>query len=320
MTARGHWFAIAGTVAALHVLGWGLYLWYLHRTPALAGLGALAYTFGLRHAFDADHIAAIDNTTRKLLHDGERPLGVGFFFALGHSTIVFALTAALALTAGTLPLSHRVGSTVGTSISGTFLLVVGVLNLFVLADIVKAWREMKTGRRDNESLERRLLDRGVLSRVVLARVANQIDTSWKMAPLGALFGLGLDTAGEIALLALAAGVATHHVPLLAILALPTLFAAGMSLLDTADGVVMSRAYGWAFLNPARKLYYNITVTSLSVAVAFGIGMIELLQVTVGVRMLDLGKLGYLVVALFLTTWAISVIYWKAWRVERRWTA
>jgi high-affinity nickel-transport protein len=320
MSARLRLFALAAGVALLHALGWGLYLWYSRNTLTLAGLGALAYTFGLRHAFDADHIAAIDNTTRKLLHDGRRPLGVGFFFSLGHSTIVFALTAGLALTGGVLPILHQGGSTVGASISGTFLLLIGVLNLFVLGDVVRAWREMKTGRRADERLERRLLDRGVLSRLVLTRVGDRIDTSWKMAPLGALFGLGLDTASEIALLALAAGVATHHVPLLAILALPTLFAAGMSLLDTADGVVMSRAYGWAFSNPVRKLYYNITVTSLSVAVAFGIGMIELLQVTVGLRTLDLGKVGYVVGALFLATWAISVIYWKARRVEEQWTA
>jgi high-affinity nickel-transport protein len=320
MSARVRLFALAGGVALLHALGWGLYLWYSRRTPALAGLGTLAYTLGLRHAFDADHIAAIDNTTRKLLHDGRRPLGVGFFFSLGHSAIVFALTAGLALTAGVIPSFHQAGSTIGASISGTFLLMIGLLNLFVLADIVRVWREMKTGRRDREALERRLLDRGVLSRLVLTRIGERIDTSWKMAPLGALFGLGLDTATEIALLALAAGIATHKAPLLAILALPTLFAAGMSLLDTADGVVMSRAYSWAFSNPVRKLYYHITVTSLSVAVAFGIGMIELLQVTVGLRMLDLGKVGYVVVALFVATWAMSVIYWKARRVEERWPA
>src|SRR5262245_35126305 len=320
MSARLRLFGLAGVVALLHAVGWGLYLRYSRHTLALAGLGTLAYTFGLRHAFDADHIAAIDNTTRKLLHDGRRPLGVGFFFSLGHSTIVFAVTAGLALTAGVLPRFQQAGSTVGTSVSGTFLLLIGVLNLFVLADIVRAWRELKTGRREDESLDRRLLDRGVFSRFVLTRVGNRIDTSWKMAPLGALFGLGLDTASEIALLALAAGVATHRVPLLAILALPTLFAAGMSLLDTAEGVVMSRAYGWAFSNPVRKLYYNITVTSLSVAVALVVGMIELLRVTVGLRILDLGKFGYVVVALFLATWAISVIYWKARHVEERWTA
>jgi high-affinity nickel-transport protein len=324
MSARLRLFALVGAVALLNALGWGLYFWYSRHTPALAGLGTLAYTFGLRHAFDADHIAAIDNTTRKLLSDGRRPLGVGFFFSLGHSTIVFALTTGLALAAGVvdaaIPSLQHAGSTIGASVSGVFLLLIGMLNLFVLAGIVRALREMRTGRRDDEALERRLLDRGLLSRLVLARIGDRIDASWKMAPLGALFGLGFDTATEIGLLALAAGVATHRVPLLAILALPTLFAAGMSLLDTADGIFMSHAYGWAFSNPVRKIYYNITVTSLSIAVALVIGMIELLQVTVGSRMLDLSKVGYLVVALFFATWAVSLVYWKARRVEERWTA
>jgi nickel/cobalt transporter (NiCoT) family protein len=323
MSARLRLFALAGAVALLHALGWGVYLWYSQHIPALAGLGTLAYTFGLRHAFDVDHIAAIDNTTRKLLQDGKRPLGVGFFFSLGHSSVVFALAAGIAVAAGVvnaaIPSLQHAGSTIGVSVSGTFLLLIGILNLFVLADVVRAWRELKRGRHDPEALERRLLDRGLLSRLVLARVGDRIDASWKMAPLGALFGLGFDTATEIALLALAAGVATHRVPLPAILALPTLFAAGMSLLDTADGVVMSRAYGWAFSNPLRKLYYNITVTSLSVAVALVIGIVELLHVTLGLQLLDLGRIGYLVVALFFATWAVSLVYWKARRVEERWT-
>jgi high-affinity nickel-transport protein len=324
VSTRLHLLVLAAAVAVLHGLGWGLYVWYSRHTPALAGLGTLAYTLGLRHAFDADHIAAIDNTTRKLLHDGKRPLGVGFFFSLGHSMIVFALTAGLALTAGAvdaaIPSFRQAGSTVGASVSGAFLLLIGMLNLFVLADVVRAWRAMRTGLRDEQALERRLLDRGLLSRLVLTRIGDRIDASWKMAPLGALFGLGLDTASEIALLALAAGVATDRVPLPAVLALPTLFAAGMSLLDTADGVFMNRAYGWAFSNPVRKIYYNITVTSLSVAVALVIGMIELLQVTVGLRVLDLGKIGYLVVGLFVATWAVSLVYWKARGVEERWTS
>ena len=323
MSAKLRLFAFAGAVALLHAAGWCLYLWYSRHTPALAGLGTLAYTFGLRHAFDADHIAAIDNTTRKLLHDGRRPLGVGFFFSLGHSTIVFALTTGLALATGTvtaaIPSLQHAGGTIGASVSGVVLLLIGLLNLFVLADIVRALREMKAGRRDDETLERRLLDRGLLSRLVLARIGDRIDASWKMAPLGALFGLGFDTATEIGLLALAAGVATHRAPLLAILALPMLFAAGMSLLDTADGVFMSHAYGWAFSNPVQKIYYNITVTSLSVAVALVIGMIELLPVTVGLRILDISKVGYLVVALFVATWAVWLVYWKARRVEERWT-
>jgi high-affinity nickel-transport protein len=323
MSVKTRLSALAGAVALLHVVGWGLYLWYSRHMPALAGLGTLAYTFGLRHAFDADHIAAIDNTTRKLLHDGKRPLGVGFFFSLGHAVIVFALTIGLALAAAAvgeaIPSLQHGGSTIGVSVSGVFLVLIGVLNLFVLSDTVRAWRAMKTGHRDDELLERRLLERGLLSRFLLTRIGDRIDASWKMVPLGGLFGLGFDTATEIGLLALAAGVASNHVPLLAILALPTLFAAGMALLDTADGVVMSHAYSWAFSNPVRKLYYNITVTSLSVAVALMIGMIELLQVTLGLRVLDLGKVGYLVVGLFLATWAISLAYWKMRRVEERWT-
>jgi high-affinity nickel-transport protein len=323
MSTKTRLVALAGAVALLHAAGWGLYLWYSRHTPAPAGLGALAYAFGLRHAFDADHIAAIDNTTRKLLHDGRRPLGVGLFFSLGHSTIVFALTTALALAAGAadvaIPSLQRAGATIGASVSGVFLLLIGMLNLVLLADVVRAWRELKAGPHDDAALERRLLARGFLSRFLLTRIGDRIDESWKMVPVGALFGLGFDTAAEIGLLALAVGVATHRVPILAVLALPMLFAAGMSLLDAADGVVMSHAYRWAFSNPVRKLYYNITVTSLSVAVAFAIGTVELLQVTTRLPMLDLGKVGYLVVALFLATWAVSLVYWKVRRVEERWT-
>jgi nickel/cobalt transporter (NiCoT) family protein len=316
--------AFAGGVALLHVVGWGLFAWYSRELPALAGLGTLAYTFGLRHGFDADHVAAIDNTTRKLVQDGKRPLGAGFCFSLGHSTIVYALTAGLALTAGVvgaaIPVLEHGGRIAGTAVSGAFLLLIGVLNLFVLADVIRVFREMRRGSCDRDRLERRLLDRGLLSRLVLKRVGDRIDATWKMVPLGALFGLGFDTASEIGLLAVAAGVATHRVPLLAILSLPTLFAAGMSLVDTAEGAFMSHAYDWAFASPVRKLYYNITVTSLSVAAALVIGMIELLQVTGGLSGLDLGKVGYVVAALLLATWAFSLVYWKVGRVEERWAA
>jgi high-affinity nickel-transport protein len=313
----------AGGVALLHLVGWGLFAWYSRSEPALAGLGTLAYTFGLRHAFDADHIAAIDNTTRKLLQEGKRPLGVGFFFSLGHSTIVFALTAALALAAGpvhaAIPGLQRTGGTIGASISGGFLLLVGALNLFVLADVLRMLRELKGGSFDSQRYERCLLDQGLFSRVLLKRIAHRLDASWKMLPVGALFGLGLDTATEIGVLAIAAGVATHDVPLLGILALPTLFAAGMSLLDTADGAFMSHAYGWALSDPVRRIYYNLTVTTLSVVVAVAIGTIQLLHVTVGLRAPDLGKLGVFIVLLFFGTGAISFLYWKVRRVEERWT-
>jgi high-affinity nickel-transport protein len=185
-----------------------------------------------------------------------------------------------------------------------------VLNLLVLADIVRMLRHARTGRLDWERFDSRLLERGVFSRLALKRIANRLDASWKMIPLGAVFGLGFDTASEIGVLAVAAGVATHHVPLLAILALPSLFAAGMSLLDTADGAFMAHAYGWALSSPVRRIYYNLTVTSLSVLVALGIGTLELLQVTVGIKSPDLGKIGALVALLFVAVASISLLYWK----------
>jgi len=319
----------------LHVLGFGLFLYYLPRNPALTGLATLAYTFGLRHAFDADHIAAIDNTTRKLLQDGKRPLGTGFFFSLGHSTIVFSLTAGLAVAAGSLhsqiPTIQTYGSTIGASVSGTFLLLIGALNLLVLLEVVGVFRRMRRGQYDEQDLDRALANQGFLARFLLKRVGSRIDASWKMYPLGVLFGLGFDTATEIALLAVAAGVATHHVPFLAVISLPLIFAAGMSLMDTLDGAFMSHAYGWAFSSPVRKVYYNISVTSLSVAVAWMVGAIELLQVLAAklslhgtfwrlLASLDLGHLGYLVVGLFVATWLFSITVWKTRRIEQRWSS
>jgi high-affinity nickel-transport protein len=335
---RPEWLRLsgfAGAIVLLHVAGWGLFLYYARQSPSLAGLGTLAYTFGLRHAFDADHIAAIDNTTRKFLQDGRRSLGVGFFFSLGHSTIVLGLTAGLALATRTvnsdLPGLQDYGSYVGASVSGTFLILIGLLNLLVLLDILGVFRRMRHGRYDEQALDDALMSQGLMSRMFLRRLGDRIDASWKMYPLGALFGLGFDTATEIGLLAIAAGVATHHVPFLAVISLPLIFAAGMSLMDTADGAFMSQAYGWAFSNPIRKVYYNITVTSLSVLVALVIGSIELLQVVAmnltlrggfwtAVQDLDFGHIGYVVVALFVVTWLISVAIWKARRIEQRWGA
>ncbi len=282
---RDEWLRLSmfgGAVLLLHVLGWGLFLYYSPSNPALAGLGVLAYTFGLRHAFDADHIAAIDNTTRKLLQEDQRPLGIGFFFSLGHSSIVFGLATGLAVATQTvssrIPSFQHYGSAIGGSVSGTFLWLIGILNLIVLIDIVRLFLDLRGGSYDEERLEQRLLERGFMNRFFLGRIARRITKSWQMYPLGVLFGLGFDTASEVALLALAAGVATHHVPFLAVVSLPLLFAAGMSLMDTADGAFMSQAYGWAFSNPVRKIFYNISVTSLSVAVALVVGTIELLQV------------------------------------------
>jgi nickel/cobalt transporter (NiCoT) family protein len=333
---RSEWLRLSGFgagVVFLHLLGWGLFLYYARGNPALAGLGSLAYTFGLRHAFDADHIAAIDNTTRKFLQDGKRSMGVGFFFSLGHSTIVLSLAAGLAVATkavnGKIPAFQDYGGYIGTSVSGTFLLLIGLLNLVVLLDILGVFRQMKRGVYNEQRLEEALQSQGLMSRFFLKRVGDRIDASWKMYPLGILFGLGFDTATEIGLLAIAAGVATHQVPFLAIVSLPLIFAAGMSLMDTADGAFMSQAYGWAFSNPVRKVYYNITVTSLSVAVALVIGMIELLQVTAAklsleggfwsfLDSLDFGQIGYVVVGMFVATWAFSVIVWKTRRIEARW--
>jgi high-affinity nickel-transport protein len=325
--------AFAGAVGLLHVVGWGLFAAYASGEPALAGLGTLAYTFGLRHAFDADHIAAIDNTTRKLLQDGKRPLGVGFFFSLGHSTIVFSLAAGLAVAARSvdsrIPLLQDYGGTIGASVSGVFLWLIGVLNLLVLLDVLRIYRQLRHGAYDADALEARLLDRGFMNRFFAGRLASRIRSSWQMYPLGVLFGLGFDTATEVGLLALAAGVATHHVPFLAVVSLPILFAAGMSLMDTADGAFMSHAYGWAFASPIRKVYYNLTVTSLSVAVALAIGTVELLQVLAGrlgrdsgvwglLDRLDFGTIGYGVVGLFVLTWAASAAIWRFRRIEERW--
>jgi high-affinity nickel-transport protein len=323
--SRREWLRLSGfacAVAALHVAGWGLFLYYSRTQPALAGLGTLAYSFGLRHAFDADHIAAIDNTTRRFLQQGKRPLGVGFFFSLGHSTIVFLLAAALALgtksVGSSIPALQSYGTYIGAGVSGTFLWIIGVLNLIVLVDIVRIFRELKHGRYDRERLEERLLDRGFMNRFFVGRFFRLIERSWHMYPLGVLFGLGFDTATEIGLLAIAAGIATNQIPFLAILALPLLFAAGMSLMDTADGAFMSQAYGWAFSSPVRKVYYNITVTSLSVAVALLVGSIELLQVLGMLNAPDFERLGYAIVALFVLTWAASVAIWKGRRIEERW--
>jgi high-affinity nickel-transport protein len=311
----------AGVIVLLHVLGWGLFAWYASGTPALAGLGVLAYTFGLRHAFDADHIAAIDNTTRAFLQRGKRSVGVGFFFSLGHSSVVFALCTGLAVAATTvkakLPGFQAVGGYVGTGVSGVFLLAIGALNLVVLIDIARMFFDLRRGELDEHRLEERLHDRGLMSRGLLPRLGGRISESRHMYPLGILFGLGFDTASEVGLLALSTGAATHHVPFLAIVSLPLLFAAGMSLMDTADGAFMAHAYGWAFATPVRKVYYNLTVTSLSVAVALGVGGIELLQVIARSTWLDFSTLGYGIVGLFVLTWAVSGVVWKTQRIEAR---
>ena len=329
------WWRLAGLygfIALLHVAGWGLYLRYAADHPALVGLGFVAYMFGLRHAFDADHIAAIDDTVRFMLQKGKRPLGIGFFFSLGHSTIVLALAIALAFAAsaivGEMPQMKQVGSLIGASVSGAFLWLIGILNLLVLLDIVGVWKLAKAGSHDHAHLDALLARRGLLNRLSGGRAQKLINHSWQMYPLGLLFGLGFDTASEVALLAMTAGAAAGNLPIPAILCLPILFAAGMTLMDTTDGVLMSKAYNWAFLNPLRKIFYNLTTTTLSIVVALVIGSIELAQVLIrllglsggaydAIAELDFGILGYAIVGLFLLAWAVSVAWWKLGRIEER---
>ena len=334
---RAEWARLAGfggAVAFLHLLGWGLFVYYARSNPALAGLGTLAYTFGLRHAFDADHIAAIDNTTRKFLQEGKRSLGVGFFFSLGHSTIVFSLAAGLAIAAKSvnshIPLFQDYGGYIGAGVSGTFLWIIGILNLLVLLDIVRIFFAMRRGSYDKAKLEERLLDRGFMNRFYIGRFANRITSSWQMYPLGVLFGLGFDTATEVALLATAGAAAAGGLPIYAVLCLPILFAAGMSLLDAIDGAFMNFAYGWAFAQPVRKIFYNMTITWLSVVVALVIGGVELLSVLADklaltgqpwafVSGLDLNDVGYAIVALFVLTWVVALAVWHLGHIEEKWS-
>lgn len=325
--------ALFGTVGLMHLLGWGvLLLVVVPQYPKLLGPGILAYTLGLRHAFDADHIAAIDNTTRKFLQEGKKQLGVGFYFSLGHSTIVALMALALAVAARAareeLPTLQGIGGVIGTTVSGLFLYLIGILNLIVLIGIFRVFREMRRGQYDSAKLERQLTSRGFANRFFRS-LFGSVRSSWQMYPLGVLFGLGFDTASEIALLALSAGAASSGVPVLGIMVLPLLFASGMCLMDTADGAFMAQAYDWAFANPIRKVYYNLTVTGLSVAVALFIGTVELFQVSTSgldlgggilgfVQNLDFGYLGYIVVGMFLAAWAISYLVWRTGRIEERW--
>ena len=311
-------------------------------TPGIytVGIGILAYTFGLRHAFDADHIAAVDNTTRKLLADregGRRPLSVGFWFSLGHSTIVFLL--AFLLSIGVKALAgqveddgselHSITGIIGASVSGVFLWVLGILNLVVLIGIIGIFRRMRRGQFDEAELEDQLNNRGFMNRF-LGGLTKSITKPWQIYPVGVLFGLGFDTATEVGLLVLAGGAAAFNLPFYAILVLPILFAAGMCLMDTIDGVFMNFAYGWAFAKPVRKVFYNITITAISVAVALIIGTIELIGVLVDQAQIDSGPLadiadipldfaGYAIVGLFVLAWLVAFAVWRFGRIEERWS-
>ncbi len=317
------------------------------------GVGVLAYTFGLRHAFDADHIAAVDNTTRKLLADNaaaeaaaegqpvaeiRRPLSVGFWFSLGHSSIVFGL--AFLLSIGVKALAgqvedgdsqlHSVTGVVGASVSGVFLWVLGILNLVVLLGIIRVFRDLRHGRYDEEALEIQLNKRGFMNRF-LGGLTRSVRKPWQIYPIGVLFGLGFDTATEVGLLVLAGGAAAFNLPFYSILVLPILFAAGMCLMDTIDGVFMNVAYGWAFAKPVRKVFYNITITSISVAVALIIGTIELVGVladqahitsgpVAAIGGINLDYAGYGIVGLFVVSWLVAIAVWHFGRIDERWSA
>ena len=335
--------AMFGLILFLHIAG-ALLMWkattgnYRLSDGSLFGWGtaALAYILGMRHAFDADHISAIDNTTRKLMSEGQRPLAVGFFFSLGHSSVVFLLTILLGFGIKTLgsqlnddnsALQHYTGL-IGISVSGTFLMLIGILNLIVLVSIVRVFIQMRKGTYSEEELEKHLDSRGLLMRF-FGPIARRIDASWKMYPLGILFGLGFDTATEVGLLILAGSSTIAGLPWWAMISLPFFFAAGMSLLDTIDGSFMNFAYGWAFSKPVRKVYYNIIITGLSVAVALFVGGLQILQIfaqqlnlTGGLwdyaLAFNLNSAGYFIVGAFVVVWAVALLLWKYGNIEERW--
>jgi high-affinity nickel-transport protein len=344
---------MTGFIVLLHVVGFGVLFGLVvpQHLPLggahpvfTVGVGILAYTFGLRHAFDADHIAAVDNTTRKLIADNlatgrdRKPLSVGFWFSLGHSTIVFGLTFLLSIGVKALAGQveddgsnlHAVTGVIGASVSGVFLWILGILNLVVLLGILKVFREMRRGRFDEKQLEDQLNKRGFMNRI-LGGLTKSVRKPWHIYPIGVLFGLGFDTATEVGLLVLAGGAAVFNLPFYSVLVLPVLFAAAMCLMDTIDGVFMNAAYGWAFAKPVRKVFYNITITTISVAVALVIGTIELIgvladqaHITTGplaaIAAIPLDYAGYGIVGLFVVAWATALVVWRVGRIEERWSA
>jgi nickel/cobalt transporter (NiCoT) family protein len=337
--------AMAFCVVGLLAAGTGLLLaaaphhFRMSRTEVFGiGTGVLALTLGMRHAFDADHISAIDNTTRALMGQGKRPLSVGFFFSLGHSTVVFLLAVALGFGVRVLDdqvrngasTLHHVTTIVGTGVSGAFLYLIAALNVVILVSIARAFSGMRRGEYDEAELERQLDQRGLMNRF-LGPLARRVDAPWKMYPVGILFGLGFDTATEVALLVLSGSAVASGLPVWAVLSLPLLFAGGMSLFDTLDGCFMNFAYGWAFSRPVRKVYYNLVITALSVAVALLIGTIELLGLLGSqlglhgglwraVGAVNINTAGFAIVALFVVTWLVALAVWRFARIEDRWTS
>ncbi|NOU66668.1 HoxN/HupN/NixA family nickel/cobalt transporter [Paenibacillus sp. LMG 31461] len=331
---RKSWAGYVGFIILLHVLGLiGLYT-VAKTSPAFWGIGLLAYTLGMRHAFDVDHIAAIDNTVRKLVQQKKNPLGVGFYFSLGHSSVVFVMAIVTAFSvqwaARELPWMQRFGGVIGASVSGLFLVIIGIINLLILISLYKMFLKFRGGNHDNDEFEELLESRGFITRLIKP-LFSFITKSWHVYPLGFLFGLGFDTASEIALLAISAHAAKDAIPFIGVISLPLLFAAGMSLFDTADGMFMTKAYKWAFHTPVRKLYYNLTVTALAVVAALIIGVIELGQVLseefsmegtfwTWLQEIDFGTLGFILVGMFVIAWIVSIAVWRGMKIEERWGA
>jgi high-affinity nickel-transport protein len=330
---RNKIYAIYALLIVANLAAWAWALIAFHDHPVLLGTAFLAYSFGLRHAFDADHIAAIDNVTRKLMQEGKRPVSIGFFFSLGHSVMVVVLAVALVLMTAALQARFAaykdVGSIVGTSVSALFLFAIAAANIVVLLQVYRAFRSVKQGGRlAADDIDQILLGRGLLGRI-FRPVFRVIGRSWHMFGLGILFGLGFDTATEVGLLGISAAQATQGMSLWSILVFPALFAAGMSLMDTTDSILMVGAYGWAFVKPIRKLYYNMTITFVSVVAALAVGGIEAFALIgdkfglegdfwafTGALNDNFGFLGYGIVAFFVLSWLVSFIFYKAKGYDR----
>jgi nickel/cobalt transporter (NiCoT) family protein len=334
-----------GSILLLHVLGFGIFIAFVvpeHLKGFSIGITILAYTLGLRHAFDADHISAIDNTTRKLMNDrhgtpnSTRPLSIGYYFSLGHSTIVMAIGGGLVIAERVVfrAVSHnnsgleQFGGLFGTFVSAAFLYLIAALNIVILSGILKVFRSMRQGLYDEAELEKQLNNRGLMYRF-FSKWMRAITKEWQMYPVGVVFGLGFDTATEVALLATTALYAARNLPWYSIMCLPILFTAGMALMDTIDGCFMNVAYGWAFFNPVRKIYYNLMITGLSVAICLFIGTIEVFGLAPQelhwkgafwnwMANFNLNTAGFIIVGLFIVTWAAAVIYWRVGHVEERW--
>ncbi|MGO9721878.1 MAG: HoxN/HupN/NixA family nickel/cobalt transporter [Methylocella sp.] len=326
--------SIYALLFAANIAAWAWALVALHDFPVLLGTAMLAYSFGLRHAFDADHIATIDNVTRKLMQEGKRPVAVGLFFSLGHSTIVVGLSVAIAITATALQSQFdtfkTVGGVVGTLVSALFLFAIAFANILVLISVYRTFRTVKKGGRFvEEDLDLVLANRGLLGRL-FRRSFRVIERSWQMYPLGVLFGLGFDTATEVGLLGISATQASQGLSIWSILVFPALFTAGMTLIDTTDSILMLGAYGWAFVKPIRKLYYNLTITAVSVIVAVIVGGLETLNLTgdqlgltdgagfwgvIGSLNDNFSILGYVIVGIFIVAWLISYVVYRVNRYD-----